>query len=79
MRDFAVDMAMVEVIYISDCTICTNSYIGYLGYITDQLQIITQLMKARKYKNGRVQIYFLDSHLSDYSVEFSGDNDRNKK
>ena len=50
MSDFAVDMAMVDVIYISDCTICTNSYIGYLGYITDQLQIKTHLMKTGKFK-----------------------------
>ena len=70
---------MVDELYISDRTLCTNSYVGYLGYITDQLQIMTQLMKTRKYKNGSVKIYFLDSHLSDYSVEFSGDNDRNKK
>ena len=42
--DFAVELSMVDVIYISDCTVCTNSYLRYLGYITNQLQIKTQLM-----------------------------------
>jgi hypothetical protein len=30
---------MVDELEISDFTICTNSYVWYLGYIIDQLQI----------------------------------------
>ena len=70
---------MVDEIYISDGTICTNSYVGYIGYITNQLQIITHMRKTYKYKNGREAIIFFDSDLGDYSVEFYEDNDRNKK
>ena len=70
---------MVDEIYISDCTICTNSYVGYIGYITDQLQIKTHLMKTPKCKNGRVLMLFFYNYLDDYGVEFSEDNGRNKK
>ena len=76
MSVFAVDLAMGGEIYISDGTICTYSYVGYLGYITDQLQIITHMRKTPKYKNRRDPIIFFDSNLGDYGVEFYGNNDR---
>ena len=44
MSNFAVELTMVDELYISDSKICTNSYVGYLGYIPDQLQIKTQLV-----------------------------------
>ena len=57
------------------------SQIGYKSkHITCQtVTLVPHLWITRKRENGRVQIYIFDSRLSDYSVEFSGDNDRIKK
>ena len=57
------------------------SQIGYKSkHLTCQtVTLVPHLLITRKRENGRVQIFFFDSRLSDYSVEFSGDNDRIKK
>ena len=58
-----------------------TSQIGYkLKHITCQtVTLVPHLWITRKRENGRVTIHFFDSCLSDYSAEFSGDNDRINK
>ena len=58
-----------------------TSQIGYKSkHITCQtVPLVPDLWITRKCENGRVQIFCVDSRLSEYSVEFSGDNDRIKK
>ena len=58
-----------------------TSQIGYKSkQVTCQtVTLVPHLWTTRKRENGRVQIYFFDSRLSDYSVEFSGEYDRIKK
>ena len=55
--------------------------IGYKSkYITCQtVTLVPHLWITQKHENGRVTIYFSDTCLSDYSVEFSGDNDKINK
>ena len=58
-----------------------TSQIGYKSkQITCQtVTLVPHLWITRKRENGRVTIYIFDTRLSDYSVEFSGDNDRINK
>ena len=58
-----------------------TSQIGYKSkHITCQtVPIVPHVWITQKRENGRVQMYSFDSHLSDYSVEISGDDDRIKE
>ena len=58
-----------------------TSQIGYKSkHITCQtVTLVPHLWIRQKRENGRVTIYVFDCCLSDYSVEFSGDNDRINK